>query len=147
MNFHNMFVANRVKCDSKLRMFLPVVYNGSVHMLIALKQFTNCKSRNKVVANLNYSTVSLWRCIHVYVQCVLCFVGVCFVTYLKRFIILRSVINSRCGPRRTTLWSRSGRWCWTGTPTTTSLRWNRSPSPQLTSSRGWRPVQTRCYRY
>lgn len=54
-----MFVANRVKCDSKLRMFLSVVYNGSVHMLIALKQFTNCKSRNKVVANLNYSTVSL----------------------------------------------------------------------------------------
>lgn len=59
MNFHNMFVANKVKCDSKLRMFLSVVYNGSVHMLIALKQFTNCKSRNKVVANLNYSTVSL----------------------------------------------------------------------------------------
>lgn len=57
MNFHNMFVANKVKCDSKLRMFLPVVYNDSVHMLIALKQFT--KSRNKVVANLNYSTVSL----------------------------------------------------------------------------------------
>lgn len=26
-------------------------------MLIALKQFTNCKSRNKVVANQNYSTV------------------------------------------------------------------------------------------
>lgn len=88
---------------------------------------------------------SLWLC--VYVLCVLYFVGMYFVTCLRLFIRLRSVLISRCGPRRTTLWSRSGRWCWTGTPTTTLLRWNRSPSPLLTSSRGWRLALTRCYRY